>query len=295
MLVPEFFAALKELGSAFHAGRASSGAAAKIEEELKKAEKPAQWGNLAFPKQPVALELKKVRFQYGPKTFQLQDISTYIPPLGQVAIVGKSGSGKTTLLHLLAGLLDAESGEIVVDGRVRSDYNEQEWFNQLSYITQHPYIFAGTIYENIAFGMSASQDEVKEAARKAGISDLIDSLKDGYDTVIGEGGRGLSGGEKQRIALARALLKKPSLILFDEPTTGLDLFTEKLLNESIQELRKSSTVITVAHRLQTIKNANQILFLEQGKLLGQGTHEQLLHSVAAYRDIFLKQREGEQQ
>ena len=121
-----------------------------------------------------------------------------------------------------------------------------------------------------------TREEIEQAAEKAGIADLVRSLEHGYDTPIGEGGRGLSGGEKQRVAIARAFLKKPSVILFDEPTTGLDLRTEQILQASMAELSKSSTVITVAHRLHTIKKADKLLFLENGELLATGTHEELI-------------------
>jgi ATP-binding cassette subfamily C protein CydD len=286
LLVPEFFTSLKELGSAFHAGRGSMGAAVKIEEELEKEERSTSWGTVKMSDVPQAIELKHIQFQYGADGFRLQDIQASIPPYSQVAIVGKSGSGKTTLLHVLAGLLHPNSGEILVDGRDRFDYSEHEWFGHISYITQHPYIFAGTIEENIALGVKATKDEIRKAAVKAGIDELVQSLMNGYDTIIGEGGRGLSGGEKQRIALARAFLKSPSVILFDEPTTGLDLFTEQQLYQSMKELSQTSTVITVAHRLQTIKDANHILFLEEGILLAQGTHEQLQTSVTSYQELF---------
>ncbi|WP_227937958.1 thiol reductant ABC exporter subunit CydD [Alkalihalobacillus deserti] len=291
LLVPEFYASLKELGSAFHAGRSSLGAAVKIDKELEKGDKVMEWGNRLLPTNPVSIELENVQFQYRSEGFTLKDINVHIPPLSQVAIVGKSGTGKTTLLHVIAGLLPPLNGQILVDGRIRSDYKEEEWFGTIGYITQHPYLFAGTISENIALGVDATKDEIKKAACKAGISDLIQTLSDGYDTKIGEGGRGLSGGEKQRIALARTFLKKPSIILFDEPTTGLDLFTEQILLKSIQELAQRSTIITVAHRLQTIKHASHILFLEQGTLVAQGTHDHLKASVPAYLELFSRQEE----
>ncbi|WP_332691762.1 thiol reductant ABC exporter subunit CydD [Halalkalibacter lacteus] len=293
LLVPEFFTSLKELGSAFHAGRSSMGAAVKIEKELEKGEVSTRWGSEKMPNVPRSIELKNLQFQYDSAEFTLKDIQASIPPYGQVAIVGKSGSGKTTLLHVLAGLLHLESGEVLVDGRKRSDYLEEEWFGHISYITQHPYIFAGTIEENMALGVSATKDEIRKAAGKAGIANMVQSLPHGFDTVIGEGGRGLSGGEKQRVALARAFLKNPSVVLFDEPTSGLDLYTEQLLQQSIQELSKTSTIITVAHRLQTIKDANHILFLEEGTLRAQGTHEQLKTSISSYQELFSTQREEE--
>lgn len=289
LLVPEFFTALKELGSAFHAGRSSTGAAVKVEQELETIEDSIEWGNERMTAEPKAIELQDLRFQYDAEGFALSQIDATIKPNQQVAIVGKSGSGKTTLLNLIAGLVKPSGGNIRVNGRDRSDYKEQEWFGQIGYITQHPYLFSGTIAENIALGINATKEEIELAAEKAGISDLIDSLRDGYDTEIGEGGRGLSGGEKQRVTLARAFLKKPSIILFDEPTTGLDLITEKILQQSMKELAETATVVTVAHRLQTIKKADLILFMEQGSIIARGNHDDLQTNVAAYRDIFAPQ------
>ncbi|MFC0469217.1 thiol reductant ABC exporter subunit CydD [Halalkalibacter kiskunsagensis] len=293
LLVPEFFTSLKDLGSAFHAGRSSMGAAVKIEDELKKEDRSASWGANKMPDGPRTIELKNVQFQYDADGFMLKKIQASIKPYSQVAIVGKSGSGKTTLLHVIAGLLPQTSGTILVDGHDRFNYAEHEWFGHISYITQHPYIFAGTIEENIALGVQATKDEIRKAAAKAGIDQMVQSLPNGYATVIGEGGRGLSGGEKQRVALARAFLKHPSVVLFDEPSTGLDLFTEQRLHESMKELSKTSTIITVAHRMQTIKDADHILFLEEGVLLAQGTHEYLKESNPSYRELFSAQREEE--
>lgn len=342
LLVPEFFTQLKDLGSAFHAGRSSQGAAEKVEKELERSTQQVAWGEkdmreneLAqkqgsdkrvqrMPTTPPELDLKNIHFQYGVKDgvavagkdgvidkgkdkgkdkendgeqevkqkkqkgFALRGIRATIPAGGQVAIVGKSGAGKTTLLHILAGLVMQTAGDIMVNGRPRQQYCEQQWFSQVSYISQHPYLFAGTIADNIALGLQnqVTQADIERAAEKAGIDTLVRSLKNGYNTYIGEAGRGLSGGEKQRIALARAFLKKPSLILFDEPTTGLDLFTEQKLQQSIQELAKTATVVTVAHRLHTIQHAQQVLFLANGQLIGQGTHEQLRATLDDYKELF---------
>jgi len=180
----------------------------------------------------------------------------------------------------------------MVDGKALGDYREQEWFDRLSYISQNPYLFSGTIAENIALGRNGevTKREVEEAAEKAGLKEMAAALKNGYDTSVGEAGRGLSGGEKQRVALARAFIKKPSIILFDEPTTGLDLQTERVLQASIKELSKHATVITVAHRLHTIKDADQILFLDRGKLLAVGTHEGLYQTVPEYRQMVAVQK-----
>ncbi|MBU8906436.1 thiol reductant ABC exporter subunit CydD [Desertibacillus haloalkaliphilus] len=293
LLVPEFFTALKELGSAFHSGRSSTGAASKLDEELAKSGEQVKWGRETAPTAPSEINLQRVGFQYGDSGFALKNVEADIPPFHQVAIVGKSGSGKSTLLNVIAGLLQPSEGELLVNGRYRSEYVEQEWFRQFSYITQHPYLFSGTVSDNIALGMEASKAEIEKAAQKAGIAGLIESLEHGYETEIGEGGRGLSGGEKQRIALARAFLKKPSIVLFDEPTTGLDLVTEQVLQESIRALAEDATIITVAHRLHTIKHSDLILFMDQGTIAAQGTHDELMKNIEAYRDLFLVQEEGQ--
>ncbi len=296
ILAPEFYTSLKELGSAFHNGQSSIGAAKKIAEELTESDNEITWGEKEFPEghQPPNLKLNQVSFSYGVDQFHLSAIEASLPPYSSIAIVGRSGSGKSTLLHLLAGLLPLSEGNIFADGSPLSDYKEAEWFSKLSYISQHPYIFSGTFAENIAIGSTndASREAIQAAAEQAGIMDLVQSLEKGLDTRVGEAGRGLSGGEKQRLALARAFLNQPSLILFDEPTTGLDLKTERILQNSIRKLSENATIITVAHRLHTIKNADQILFLEEGKLAGKGTHEELVASLPAYAAMVSVQQGG---
>ncbi|MFZ3578308.1 thiol reductant ABC exporter subunit CydD [Virgibacillus sp. DJP39] len=296
VLAPEFYSSLKELGSTFHNARGSMGAAQKVADELAETEQEIKWGNtnLAKEETPPKINLQNVTYSYGEDQFSLKSIDAEIPSNGQIAIVGRSGSGKTTLLHVIAGLIAPSEGNIAINGRTLSDYKEQDWFDQLSYISQHPYIFSGTIAENIAIGgkLDASRFELEQAAKQAGISEMIQSLEKGYDTPVGEAGRGLSGGEKQRVAIARAFLKRPSVTLFDEPTTGLDLQTERILQASIKQLSQSSTVITVAHRLHTIKNADKILFLENGSLVAVGTHDELIDTVAEYRDMVSVQQGG---
>lgn len=290
ILVPEYFNFLKELGSAFHSGRGSMGAAKNIIKELEEKEQPVKWGKLSLPEgsEPPIIELKNVHFQYGGEgEFQLKNITASIPPKSNVAVIGRSGSGKTTLLHLLSGMILPAKGDILVNGKMLYEYKEMDWYDHLSYISQNPYLFAGTIKENITVGGKGdvSTAEIRQAANKAGILEMINSLEDGFDTKVGEGGRGLSGGEKQRIALARAFLKKPSIILFDEPTVGLDLHTERILQRSMKELAESSTVITVAHRLHTIRKAEQILFLSGGELVAVGSHEELLANHLEYQNM----------
>ncbi|OLS36989.1 thiol reductant ABC exporter subunit CydD [Alkalihalophilus pseudofirmus] len=297
VLAPEFYMSLKDLGSAFHTGRGSLGAAKKITDELKEESGKVNWGDAQMKSDevPPQIELQQLEVTYGDEEFTLQDINTTIEPNEKVAIIGRSGSGKTTLLHAIAGLLPRTSGEIMIDGLPQSKYKESEWFDQVSYISQNPYLFAGTIAENIAIGTSGevTRNDIVEACEKAGLTELINELENGYDTEVGEAGRGLSGGEKQRLAIARAFLKQPKIILFDEPTTGLDLKTERILQASIEELSKTSTVITVAHRLHTIRHADRIILLEKGEKIAEGRHEELLQTSSEYREMVQIQRGGE--
>ncbi|WP_098741853.1 thiol reductant ABC exporter subunit CydD [Paenibacillus sp. EZ-K15] len=321
LLVPEFYSLLKNTGTAFHSGRTSMGAIRKVEEMLTETreagavtdgqegaakkdrtnrvdpmdtvDKP-ETADLGLIRMPPSIELRDVRFRYAPDSFELAAGSMSFGPGEQIAIVGKSGSGKTTLLHVIAGLLAPTSGEVLVNGRPLAQYDEAHWFDHVSYITQHPYIFAGTFADNIAIGAgrAASRDEVVQAAEAAGLAAVAAELEQGYDTFVGEGGRGLSGGEKQRLALARAFLKRPAVILFDEPTVGLDLHTERVLQRSIAELASKATMITVAHRLYTIRHADRILFMDNGVLLDSGCHDELLTRLPQYAEMVDAQRKG---
>lgn len=293
ILVPDFFNLLKDFGSAFHTGRGSAAAANRLAAELEKEHHPVAWGQAEMPQKAFAVNVNALSFRYG-GGFELGPIDMAIAPKSRIAIIGKSGSGKTTLLHVLAGLLPVNEGHILVNGVPRNEIAEKPWFGQLSYISQNPYLFAGTIKENILIGTSkaTTEDELVEAARKAGILEMVYSLKQGFETPVGEAGRGLSGGEKQRIALARAFLKKPSLILFDEPTSGLDLYTEKILQGAIEELGSEATVITVAHRLHTVRNADLIFVLADGKLAAKGSHAELLEMYDPYREMLAIQQGG---
>ncbi|MHA2857222.1 thiol reductant ABC exporter subunit CydD [Paenibacillus lautus] len=321
LLVPECYSLLKNTGTAFHGGRTSMGAIRKVEEMLEETQdeeaatsrregtdhregtgeldwttavdKPGTAGG-GFIQMPPTIELRDIRFQYAPDSFELAVGSASFGPGEHIAIVGKSGSGKTTLLHLVAGLLKPVSGEVLVNGRALNSDDEASWFDHVSYITQHPYIFAGTFAENIAIGAGrdVSRNDVEQAAEAAGLAAVAAELEQGYDTFVGEGGRGLSGGEKQRLALARAFLKRPAVILFDEPTVGLDLHTERVLQLSIAELASKATMITVAHRLYTIKDADKILFMDNGALLGCGRHEELLVRLPQYAEMVDAHRKG---
>ncbi|WP_342351484.1 thiol reductant ABC exporter subunit CydD [Planomicrobium okeanokoites] len=294
ILVPDFFTMLKDFGSAFHTARGSVSASQMMNEEFSKERKQVEWGDIELPDGKVPqLDIGHLSFSYG-QQFELADVSLAIKPYSKIAVIGKSGSGKTTLMNLIAGLLPIDDGDILIDGKPRKEIDESSWFKQLSYISQSPYLFAGTIRENIAIGVNGNPTakEIDEAARKAGIHELVESLPEGYDTRVGEGGRGLSGGEKQRIALARAFLKKPTIILFDEPTTGLDLQTERILQQSIAELSRNATVLTVAHRLHTIRDSDQIVYLDNGRVAAVGPHEELAANFTPYQNLLPLQTGG---
>ncbi|WP_341959756.1 thiol reductant ABC exporter subunit CydD [Planococcus maritimus] len=294
LLVPDFFNLLKEFGSAFHTARGSAASAELLTEELAKSHQPVKWGESPV-NAPIELALEQVGFQYG-EGFQLEPASFKLEAGTSTALVGASGSGKSTLMNVMAGLLPATSGRLLINGLPQEQVSEDEWFGQLSYITQDPYLFAGTIKENIELGANraVAQQELVEAAQKAGILELVESLPEGFDTVIGEAGRGLSGGEKQRLVVARAFLKKPSLLFFDEPTAGLDLHTEQVLQRAIEELSKEATVVTIAHRLHTIRNASRIIVLDAGRVEAIGTHEELMGNFSLYRSMIEAQQGGTQ-
>ncbi|WP_214851004.1 thiol reductant ABC exporter subunit CydD [Exiguobacterium sp. s193] len=293
VLAPEYYLALKEMGAAFHTGRGSVAAAKQIASELTQDDRGVTFGSVDLPTAtPPRIELKDVDFTYQDERFALTDVTLRIEPYQKIALIGRSGAGKSTVLQLLAGLADPKNGEVLLNGQPRAQITETSWFGQLSYISQHPYLYAGTLADNIAIGelREATRTDIERAATAAGLKELIASLPDGLDTGIGEGGRGLSGGEKQRVALARAFLKRPNVILFDEPTTGLDVKTEHLLQQAIEELGRTATVITVAHRLHTIEQSDNIVILEAGRIVDQGTHEALLARDSEYARMRAVQR-----
>ncbi|WP_084031740.1 thiol reductant ABC exporter subunit CydD [Anaerobacillus arseniciselenatis] len=287
LLAPELYMPLKNLGSSFHSGKNSISAAETIWEVLDKKETIPVWGSKKLndvTKQTIKFE--NVSFQYNEKQQVLKNINVTINGRQRVAFVGKSGSGKTTLLKLLLGMLPPSEGQILINGVPLSELQEEQWLQSTAYVSQEPYIFSGTIKENIKVSnVNATDEEVYEAAKLAGVDRFVDDLPKRYDTSVGEAGIGLSGGEKQRIAVARAFLKKAAVVILDEPTAGLDLETESFLKEAIEKLCENATVLTVAHRLQTIVHSDQIVLLSEGEIVARGTHEQLLETSPLYQTI----------
>jgi ATP-binding cassette subfamily B protein len=239
---------------------------------------------------PASYEIKaeNIGFSYNKsgedKKKIIDNVSVTIPEKTTTAIVGPSGGGKTTLCHLLSRFWDVDEGVVTLGGMNIKDYSMDSLMKNFSFVFQNVYLFKDTIANNIRFGQpNATMERVIEAAKKAKCHDFIMKLPNGYDTVIGESGGTLSGGEKQRLSIARAIMKDSPIIILDEATANVDPENEKDLMEAIGELTKEKTIIMIAHRLKTVQNANQILVVDNGRIVQCGNHEQLMKEEGIYK------------
>ncbi len=231
------------------------------------------------------IKFNNVSFSYDDKKI-LKNINLKIPEKTTTAIVGPSGSGKSTLCNLIARFWDVTEGSITIGNRDIKEYTLNSLLKNISMVFQNVYLFQDTIANNIKFGKpNATMDEVIEAAKKACCHDFIKSLPNGYNTVIGEGGSNISGGEKQRISIARAILKDAPIIILDEATSNIDPENESRLQEAIAELTKDKTIIMIAHRLKTVKQADQIIVLDNGNIVQKGTHDELINKPGIYANF----------
>lgn len=233
--------------------------------------------------QQFNIEFENVDFGYDTRQI-LKDVSFQIPERTSTAIVGPSGSGKTTICSLLARFYDVNAGSIRIGGHDVRELTCDSLLSNISMVFQNVYLFHDTIRANICFGKpEASEEEMIAVAKKARCHDFIMALPNGYDTVIGEGGGTLSGGEKQRISIARAMLKDAPIVILDEATASIDPENEHLIQSAISELTRGKTIITIAHRLATIEQANQILVVDDGRIVQQGTHQELIQQEGRYK------------
>jgi ATP-binding cassette subfamily B protein len=241
------------------------------------------------------LRFENVSFHYESNRQILHDVSFVIPAGTITAVVGRSGAGKSTLARLLFRFYDVQSGQILIDGQDIRQVQQASLRQSIGIVPQDTVLFNDTIGYNIAYGRpGATEQEIAAAARAAQMSQFIEHLPDGYATQVGERGLKLSGGEKQRVAIARTLLKQPSMLVFDEATSALDSKTERALQEELTGLARNRTTLIIAHRLSTIVHADQILVMDHGRVVERGTHQQLISLDGVYTQMWqMQKRQGD--
>jgi len=247
-------------------------------------------GAVTLPPVAGRIEFDHVSFSYRGGPPILQDVSLQINPGQTVALVGPTGAGKTTIANLTARLYEVTAGAIRLDGYDLRDVTLASLRSQMAFVPQDPFLFSGTIADNIRFGRpQASDAEVEEAARLANAADFIRTLPDRYNTVIQEGGVNFSVGQRQLLSIARAILAQPRILILDEATSSVDTITEALIQEALTRLRRGRTTLVIAHRLTTIRHADRIFVIDNGRIVEQGTHEKLLARRGLYRDLYRRQ------
>lgn len=234
-----------------------------------------------------------VRFGYGRKDGVVHDFSTVIKPGERVALVGRSGAGKSTILKLLLRLYNLEAGEICIDGQPIDRVTQKSLRDAISYVPQEPLLFHRTLRENIVYGNpDVSEKQMIAAAKRAHCHEFISKLPEKYDSLVGERGVKLSGGERQRVAIARAILKDAPILLLDEATSALDPESEQFIQRAMEELMDKKTVMVIAHRLSTIRHADRVLVMDEGSIIDEGSHDELLSRDSLYRDFWERQTHG---
>ena len=289
LLAPEFYLPLRLLGTQFHAGLSGASAAERIYQVLDTVLEDTTAGGafLESPRGRLTISFAGVSCRYEKERGAvLQDVSFELLPGQKTILAGASGAGKTTVTNLLLRFLEPSSGEIMVNGIPLHKIEAGEWRQRTALVSQHPYLFPGTIGENIRLGRpQATEDELMTAARLADADDFIRQLPAGYDTLIGDGGAALSGGQQQRVALARAFLKDARLLIIDEGTSGLDQDSEGRIQSALELLAADRTVLVIAHHLPLADHSGQILVLEDGCLVESGDHPSLMKKMGAYHRL----------
>jgi subfamily B ATP-binding cassette protein MsbA len=240
----------------------------------------------AAPRFKGKIEFENVSFSYSPETPMLEEVSFTIEPGQVAAFVGPTGAGKTTIISLIPRFYDPISGVIKIDGVDVRRFRQRSLRQQISFVLQETVLFSGPLWQNIAYGKpEATREEILRAAELANASEFINRMPEGYNTIVGERGMTLSGGQRQRIAIARAIIRDTPILILDEPTSGLDASSEKLVGEALDRLMKGKTVITIAHQLSTIRNADVIFVIDEGQLVEHGTHEELMQSGGLFAEL----------
>jgi len=246
----------------------------------------------AAPDGRGVIEFRNVSFSYTPESPLIRDLSFRVEPGQTVAIVGPTGAGKTTLVNLIMRFYELDGGAILLDGQDISEMTRHDVRARAGMVLQDPWLFSGTIRENIRYGrQSATDDEVIAAAKATYVDRFVHTLPDGYDTVLEEDAANVSAGERQLITIARAFVSQPSVLILDEATSSVDTRTEQLLQHAMAALRKGRTSFVIAHRLSTIRDADLILVMEHGDIVEQGTHEELIARGGAYWRLYRSQFE----
>ena len=238
-------------------------------------------------KKPPSISFESVSYSYNNKSKTLSNINFFVKGGSKVALVGQSGAGKSTIINLIPRFYDPTLGQINIDNQNIKEINVLSLRNKIALVSQETIIYNKSFIENIRFGkLEAEEKEIIQAAKSAGIDKFIMSTSDGYNTILGESGNKLSGGQRQRISIARAILKNAPILLLDEATSSLDAETEKEINISLQKLTKNKTTITVAHKLSTVVKADQIILFDKGKVVGSGTHLELIEKSSLYKKLY---------
>ena len=243
-----------------------------------------------LPKISGAVEFSHVDFSYEEEVPVLKDVSFQVKPGESIALVGPTGAGKTTIVNLIARFFDVNGGAVYIDGKNVQEVTLESLRGQLGIMTQENFLFSGTIRDNIRYGkLDATDEEIEAAAKAVHAHEFIQSMENGYDTVLKERGAGLSAGQKQLLAFARTLVSKPGILILDEATSSIDTRTELLVQEGIQTLLTGRTSFIVAHRLSTIRRADRIFVIDKGGIQEMGNHDELMQKKGAYYDLYMAQ------